>query len=66
MKTYKEYSLLTDEQELHFDTLEEVQDAFNDLDIDDKESCQYFSKEWNNINGDYQEGEVILLDKKLN
>lgn len=61
---YKEYSIITPEDEQHFEKKSESDLYWKHLPEDIKKESQYFSKVWENYgDGDeFTEGEVILLN----
>jgi len=61
MKTVKEFSVITPNDEQHFDKKSDAKLYWENLSKDEKENSQYFSKEWIYSDGEYKEGEVIIL-----
>jgi hypothetical protein len=60
-QSFIEYSIITDNDELHTENLSEAQDYFDSLSKNEKKSCQYFSKRYIRIDGEWLEDEVIIL-----
>ncbi len=60
-ESYTEYSVITDNDELHTTDRNEAQDYYDALSYDDKESCQYFSKKWVCVDNNFVEDDVELL-----
>ena len=55
-----EYSVISDNEEEHFESRTDALLFLNNIsNEEEKESSQFFSKEWNIIDGEYQEGDVI-------
>jgi hypothetical protein len=63
MKSTIEYTIITPNTEQHFGTKVESKMFWSELDEQTKAQSQYFSKKWvSYAGGDFEEGEVILLN----
>ena len=60
-----EYSVISDNEEEHFESRTDALLFLNNIsNEEEKESSQFFSKEWNIIDGEYQEGDVIVFNQR--
>ena len=58
----KEYSIQTKNFEEHFDDRQDSKEFWNNLSQQEKQSRQFFSKTWIQVNNDWIEDDVTILN----
>ena len=57
----KEYNIILENSEEHFDNKQEAQEFWENLSKEEKQNGQFFSKVWIKVDHDWIEDEVIIL-----